>query len=365
MRSRFLSGLDYTLFAAAAALSAFGCLVIYSATRTDPGATYFGRQCVWAGLGIGIALAFALVDYRAYLSRRWGIYIIVLASLIIVLLLGHEARGAQRWIAFGPFSLQPSEFAKVLVAATLAATLVLAREMILDLVGLIPSAVYVALPVGLIMLQPDLGTSLVLVVLWFSLTFFAGARVRHLGIAFGLLAAMFGVMWHTGLIKDYQKERLTSFVHPERYAQAEGYHIVQSKIAVGSGELWGKGLLRGPQSELRFIPAQHTDFVFTVVGEELGFVGSGLLLACFGLILYRGVRIMIECEDRYGQLLACGIVTILAFQTFVNIGMTIGISPVTGIPLPFMSYGGSNLLANFLGIGILENIHLRRHTIAF
>lgn len=365
VRSRFVSGLDYALFGTALAVSAFGCLVIYSATRTDPGSSYFGRQCVWAGLGIGVAFVFAVVDYRAYLSRRKGIYIAVLASLVLVLLLGHEARGAQRWIAFGPFSFQPSEFAKVLIAATLAGSLALARETILDLVGLVPSALHVAAPMALIMLQPDLGTSLVLVILWFSVTFFAGARARHLAMAFGALVAVFALAWHTGLVKDYQKERLTSFAHPERYAQAEGYHIVQSKIAVGSGELWGKGLFRGPQSELKFIPAQHTDFVFTIVGEEFGFVGSGLLLGCFGLILYRGVRITMECEDRYGQLLACGIVTILAFQTFVNIGMTIGLCPVTGIPLPFISYGGSNLLANFAGIGILENIHLRRHTIAF
>jgi rod shape determining protein RodA len=365
MRSRFLSGLDYTLLGAAFALSAFGCIVIRSATRTDPGSLFFARQTVWTALGMGVTLAVALIDYRAYLTRRRGIYIVVLATLVAVLVLGHEAKGAQRWIALGPFSLQPSEFAKVLVAATLAASLALARESVLDLVGLIPSAVHVAIPMLLIMLQPDLGTSLVLVVLWFSVAFFSGARVRHLGIALGLLVAVFAVMWHTGLIKDYQKERLTSFVHPERYAQTEGYHIVQSKIAIGSGELWGKGLMKGPQSELRFIPAQHTDFIFTIVGEELGFAGSCLLLAGFGLLLYRAGSIAFGCEDRYGQLLACGILTILAFQIFVNIGMTIGISPVTGIPLPFMSYGGSNMLANFVGIGVLENIHLRRHAITF
>jgi rod shape determining protein RodA len=365
MRRGFFSGLDYTLFGAAILLSGFGCLAIYSATRTVPHGSYFLRQIVWAALGIGIALLLTRTNYRIYLTRRKGIYIVVLASLAAVALFGQETKGAQRWLGFGPFTLQPSEFAKVLIAATLAASLILARETILDFVGLIPSALHLAIPVVLIMLQPDLGTSLVLIAMWFVMTFYAGARLRHLGLAACLLLVAFAVMWHTGMVKDYQKERLTSFLHPELRAQTQGYHIVQSKIAIGSGELWGKGLFRGPQSELRFIPARHTDFIFTVVGEEFGFVGSGLLLGVFGLVLYRGLRIMAECEEPFGQLLACGLVTMLAFQTFVNIGMTIGICPVTGIPLPFMSYGGSNLLANFIGIGILESIHLRRHKITF
>jgi rod shape determining protein RodA len=223
-----------------------------------------------------------------------------------------------------------------------------------------------AIPMVLILKQPDLGTSLVLMSIWFGMLYIAGARVKHLALILAVGALMAFVAWHVpGVLKDYQKARLTSFINPEADPRGSGYHIKQSRIAIGSGQFTGKGLFKGTQSQLRFIPEQHTDFIFTIVGEEIGFLGSSILMLLYFGLMWRGASILSETEDYLGRLIAAGILSMFLFHILVNLGMTMGIMPVTGVPLPLFSYGGSNMLANLTAIGLLMGIYVKRHKIAF
>jgi rod shape determining protein RodA len=273
--------------------------------------------------------------------------------------LGSTANGAQSWFSLGPLQLQPSEFAKVGVIVCLAA--VFTRE------AGGPKRLAVALGAAgviaaLILLQPDFGTFLVFVAVLFGILLVSGVPARWLAVLVlvgGLAAAG---MFQLDVLKDYQKERLTAFINPSADAGGRGFswNYRQSLIAVGSGGLTGTGYLRGPQTNLNYVPEQHTDFVFTVIAEELGFAGGGLLLALFAVVLWRGLRIAALARDRFGALLAAGVVAMLSFQAFVNVGMTLGIMPITGSPLPFVSYGGSSMIASFLSVGLLLNVHMRR-----
>jgi rod shape determining protein RodA len=217
----------------------------------------------------------------------------------------------------------------------------------------------------LILAQPDLGTSLVLIAIWFGMTFIAGAHVKHLAavLAVGLLLS--AGMWHFNVLKTYQKNRLVAFIDPDADPRDTGYQVRQSRIAVGSGQVWGKGFGKGTQARGRFIPENHTDFIYTVIGEEGGFIVSAVLVLLYGGILYRGVVTIAQAEDMLGKLLATGIVSMYAFHIIVNMGMTIGIMPVTGVPLPLISYGGSNLLLNMTAIGLLLGVGMRKHSITF
>lgn len=356
---------DFWLPACALALSALGVVAIYSATRAD-GAPYWWKQIIWTFLGLGVAGVMVFVDYRVLVRLARPLYLINLALLVAVLVAGRSAMGAQRWIHLGGgFRLQPSEIAKLIVIITLAAYASANRSSLRDFWGLCRAFLYIVPPMGLILKQPDLGTSLVLVAIWFGVMFVAGARPRHLAVIAlsGILA--FAVMWHAGFIKDYQKQRLASFLDPSADPRGSGWHTIQSKIAIGSGGLLGKGLLRGSQSQGGFIPEQHTDFINTVIGEEMGFVGSSLLLVLFFCLVYRGLRIAMECDDLAGSLIAAGIVSMFTFHVFVNLGMTIHIMPVTGVPLPFLSYGGSSMLLNMTCVAVLLNVHRHRETLRF
>ena len=364
---RLLRKCDWVLVAACLALVLFGLVAIYSASMSndrltggDPWAMV-RRQAAW--LAIGLA-AFALVvylDYEALARVAAPLYVLNLAALGAVLRLGSAGGGAARWLGAGAFRFQPSEFAKVILVVTLAAMLSHRDAARTRTVAL--SFIHVAIPVALIFKQPDLGTALVLVAIWLAALFVAGAGKWHLlTIVVGVVLA--GVVaWHTPLLKPYQKARLTVFLNPAADPLGDGYHINQARIAVGSGQWTGKGLLKGTQSQLHFIPAQHTDFIFTVVGEELGFAGAGALLALYGLLLWRGIAAAERAKDRLGRVLAGGVVAMLGFQVFVNIGMTIGLMPITGLPLPFVSYGGSSLMAAMMGVGILANVSMRRQKI--
>jgi rod shape determining protein RodA len=374
---RFLRTLDYILLAVAGVIIIYGLIAISSATHvTNPSgadAFYFvKRQVIWALLGLAVAIFFMGWRYEELPRYATGLYVVNLLLLAAVLFMGHTALGAQRWIKLGPFLLQPSEFAKFVIIITLANFLARREDRLARLRDLLPVFLYVGLPLLLILKQPDLGTSLVFVAVTFSMLYMAGVRAATLLSLGGAgFLGVCGWIWahlHYGAwipLKEYQIVRLTIFLDPWQDWQGAGYHMIQSQIALGSGGLWGRGLFNGTQNQLNFLPEQHTDFIFSVVGEELGFVGAVVLLVLYYLLLFRAIKIAAVAKDSFGRLLATGIVAMFVFHILVNIGMTMGIMPVTGIPLPLFSYGGSAMLTNLAAIGLLENIYARRQKILF
>ncbi|HEX3000374.1 MAG TPA: rod shape-determining protein RodA, partial [Armatimonadota bacterium] len=356
---------DFWLPGCALALSILGLIAIYSASRAEE-ANFAQKQLLWILLGLGVGVVIALIDYRFLVRLSRPLYIFNLLLLFTVLFAGRSVMGAQRWINLGGgFRLQPSELAKLILIITLSAYIAANKASLRTLWGLCKSWLHMAIPMLLILKQPDLGTTLVLIAIWFGMMWVGGARARHL-----ILIALAGLMaftaaWHVGFIKDYQKQRLVSFLNPEADPLDTGYHTIQSTIAIGSGGLTGKGLLRGTQSQGGFIPEQHTDFINTIIGEELGFVGSCLLLLLFYFLIYRGLQIANETDDIHGRLIAIGIVSMFTFHVFINLGMTLHIMPVTGVPLPFLSYGGSSMLLNMASVAILFNIRRHREALRF
>ncbi len=357
---------------AACALAAFGLAAIYSATFASlhlqglPGGMFMRRQLISLLLGVAAMALVTLIDYRrlaAWTPLLYGLMVLLLGAVLTPL--GSQANGAQSWFALGPFQLQPSEFAKIGLIVTLAAILSGRREQAgrPDPRRLALALGALGLVVGEILLQPDFGTMMVFVAIAFGIILASGIHFRWLLV----LALISGIgvvgMFKLNVLKEYQKERLTAFVNPSADASGLGftYNYRQSLIAIGSGGVTGKGYLRGTQTNLQYVPEQRTDFIFTVVGEETGFAGGALLLILLSLLAWRAMRIAAMASDPLGALIAAGVVSMVVFQTFVNVGMTIGIMPITGIPLPFVSYGGSSLMANFLAIGLLENIHMRRY----
>jgi rod shape determining protein RodA len=335
--------------------------------------------------------------YEFLLQWHWLTYTITNLSLIVVIAIGVTANGAQSWLSIGSFNIQPSEFAKVGLIITLAA--LLHNQPATNLLAVFRVLLFTAIPWVLVMLQPDLGTSLVFGAITLGMLYWANAKLGWIIIMLSPLASAFlynllfpgwiiwagivgliawftlpwrffstllvvagnfvagslgGLLW--GLLKEYQKERLTLFLHPEKNPLGGGYQLIQSRIAIGSGELWGKGLYQGTQTQLNFIPEQHTDFIFAAVGEELGFIGSMGVLIVIWLICLRLVIIACRAKENFGSLIAIGVLSMIAFQTIINIGMTVGLAPITGIPLPWMSYGRSSLLTNFIALGLVESI---------
>jgi rod shape determining protein RodA len=357
---------DPVLVAVPLILSLAGIVFIGSATGS-PASGFVVRQVEAAIIGLGLAVFVARHDYRALTRHSKAVYIANLICLAAVLVLGNESKGAQRWILLGPMTLQPSELAKLALIVTLAA--LLTKDVAeIDTPGVLwRSLLHMGPPMLLIFKQPDLGTSLVLVAIWFAMTATAGAQLKHLLAVLLIGLCAFGVLWHTDVIKPYQKNRLAILWNPALDSEGEtiGYHIRQSRIAIGSGRETGKGLFAGTQKKLRFVPERHTDFIFTVVGEELGFAGSAAVLLLYWILITRGLAVCRTCEDLQGQLMCAGIVAMFTFHTVVNIGMTLGVMPVTGVPLPFLSYGGSSMMTNCVAVGLLLSVHLRRHKIMF
>ena len=366
LSKRLLRRTDLTLIAAAAAIVIMSLVIIGSATHvnTPSEERYWFVQRQGISIIVDIALAAFLMNFDYKILQRYGnhFYVFNLILLILVMLVGQSALGAQRWIALGPISIQPSEFSKLIMIIALAAMME-KRGKIQSLSDLAPVAGYVLVPFLLVLKQPDLGTSLVFLAIFFGMVFVAGIRLRILFGIFGLGLAAMPVLWH--FLKDYQKMRIMVFMDPNVDPLGAGYHIIQSKIAIGSGLLFGKGLFGGTQSQLNFLPENHTDFIFSVVGEELGFVGCTVLLLLYLIVLWRGIKIAQNASDTFGRLLAVGITSMIAFHVLVNVGMTMGIMPVTGIPLPLMSYGVSSLTTNIMAIAILLNIQLRRQKLLF
>jgi len=361
---RNLRDLDLALLVCTVALIAFGMVVLASATTSLGGPwDYLKTRLFHLAIALGAMVAVLFVDYRR-LAGGWRIlYALNLVLLLAVLAIGVTRLGAQRWIPLGPLGgFQPSELAKIVIIVTLARTLS-AQKPLATLPGVVPSLLHVGVPTLLIVRQPDLGTAMVLGAILLGVLFLSGARLKLLGGLSGL--ALMGAPFLWSFLHDYQRRRLLVFLDPGIDPLGAGYALNQAKIAVGSGQVWGKGLFAGTQNLLRFIPEQHTDFIFTVVGEELGFVGGVLLLLLFLVWIWRALHVANTAGDRLGALIAGGIAAMVVFHVFVNIGMTVGLMPITGIPLPFISHGGSSLLAMGIATGLLLNIGMRRRKILF
>ena len=363
---------DWTLLLAVLALCAFGAALVWSATRQgaldsggDPTA-FLKKHCLNVAIGLVLAVVASVVDYRMLRAYAPALYLLSLAGLVAVLSpLGSTINGSHSWIVLpAGFSIQPSELAKVALVVGMAMLLSEKRdaEDTPRDVDVVMTLAFAAVPLALVMLQPDLGTALVVSAIVLGVVAVSGAPLRWVvGLVVG--AALIAVVAvQSGLLKDYQLDRFRAFYDPTADPKGAGYNVRQAQIAIGSGGLDGQGLFHGAQTQGKFVPAQQTDFIFTVAGEELGFVGAAMIVALLGLVLWRAGRIAMRAEDLFGRLVATGVVCWFAFQSFENIGMTLGIMPVTGVPLPFVSYGGSSMFANMLAVGLLMNVHMRRYT---
>jgi rod shape determining protein RodA len=399
------AGMDGWLFWTCVGLIGLGGLMIRS-VELNHGWTDWWQHWLTGGIGLVLALAIATIDYTILLEWHWLIYGVACLSLIAVRFVGTAALGAQRWINILGFNVQPSEFGKVALIITLAA--VLHHRSARTIPSMLKVLAIAGLPWFLVFIEPNLGTSLVFgaitlgmlywgnvnpgwlllllsapisaillnihpaiflvwigvvgVTAWFSLPW---PRYGTLAaVAINLVAGELGhILW--GVLKDYQKDRVILFLDPEKDPLGGGYHLIQSRIAVGAGQLWGQGLFQGTQTQLNYVPEQHTDFIFTAIGEELGFIGAAFVLVAFWVICYRLVIIAQNSPDRFGGLLAVGMLSMTIFQVMINVGMTIGLSPVTGIPLPWLSYGRSALLASCLMLGLVESVANHRQRSRF
>ncbi len=364
MNPRMLRYIDWPLLGLTLALIGGGTIVLFGATASslDPWA-FVRLRLVHLVLGLVGMAVIAIVDYRV-IARAWRpILLATILMLGIVDVVGRSTLGAQRWISLGPFgSFQPSELAKLALIITLAKHLTSGRDL-RSWFALLPVFLHVAIPVVLILKQPDLGTTLVIGAIVLAMLYAADAPLRVLGFLGAGAIAVAPVLWRH--LHDYQRQRLLVFLDPGVDPLGAGYALIQSKIAVGSGQLLGKGLLHGTQTLLHFIPEQHTDFIFTVIGEEFGFVGAMLMLVLFALWLRRAMQIAMTARDQLGMLMAVGVTAMVAFHLFINVGMTVGLMPITGIPLPFISHGGSALLLMLMATGLLLNVGMRRKKILF
>ncbi|MBV8353863.1 MAG: rod shape-determining protein RodA, partial [Candidatus Eremiobacteraeota bacterium] len=358
---------NWSLAVACVLVSALGVVCIQSADLHGGSAALgeYKKQIIYVLIGIPLMVGFSFIDYRNW--KRWapGLYLVNLALLAFILRGGHSALGAQRWIAVGSFfTFQPSEAAKLILAISIAAVLCKSTyDRVQDLWKPLLTA---AIPALLILKQPDLGTSLVVGAILTSQLFFGLPKLGDFLIyVMGVVIAGAAAVGTNAILKPFQKARLLVFLNPSSDPQGAGYNLNQSKIAVGNGGLFGKGLYHGTQTQLNFVPEHSRDFIFTVLGEELGFLGGLVLLALYTVVLIGGVRAMYAARDRFGFLLASGLVAMLFFHVLINVGMTIGIMPITGIPLPFMSYGGSAILTDYAAVGILLNIAMQRDKLIF
>lgn len=374
---RAIKNFDVTLFITIIFIIVFGLVILSSAThatmaRGDDQFAYVKKQGFSIFLGLLAIMVILKLDYTRFAKYAKGIYVINVILLLAVKFIGQAHKGAQSWFAIGTFSVQPSEFAKIFMVITFAVYLSNREGKLNKFWDLIPTFVFFGVPTILILLQPDLGTALVFVAIYFGMLFVAGANPKNLIALILIGTLMLGGILTAQLkygldkpFKPYQLDRLTIFVDPYKDPRGAGYHVIQSLVSLGSGGLWGKGLYKGTQTQLNFLPEQKNDFIFSVVGEEFGFAGSLALLLLFYIFVLRGIKIAVKSKDLMGTLLATGIVSIILFHLLVNIGMAAGIMPITGIPLPFFSYGGSSMLANLLGVGILLNVYQRRQVLTF
>jgi rod shape determining protein RodA len=358
---RIFQYFDWTLLALVLGICAIGIINIYSAvfSLSDRQIPLYLKQIQWVLLGSFFMMTVFLIDYHVINEGAYVIYGISVALLVVVFLYGYTANGSQRWIVLGSFSLQPSELMKL--------TIILALSRYFDdhksnepytLKELFLPFLIVVVPFLLILKQPDLGTALIIIIVFASIVFFIGVNWKSVAIVLAGCLMLMPLGWY--FLKDYQKDRLITFLNPENDPLGTGYHIIQSMIAVGSGGIFGKGFLKGSQTQLKFLPEQQTDFVFSVFAEEWGFVGALFLFILFMSLIFWGLKIALHSRDLLGTLIAFGITVLISWEVFINVGMVLGILPVVGIPLPFMSYGGSAMIVLMTAIGLLMNVSVHR-----
>ncbi len=359
---RLVTSFDWLLLGLLVLLAIVGAVNLYSAASSfaSGGTPVFLKQLYWFGLGLAAMLAVAMIGYQRLDFLAYGIYGLVVLALAAVLVWGKVVGGSQRWLALGPIVLQPSEMARFAVILVLAHYFYHHdQDEPYALHQLLLPLFLVMLPAGLILKQPDLGTALLVIIVGVSIILFNGVRLTSLGLASGAVLGILPLAW--GFLKDYQKRRIFSFLDPDSDPLGAAYHLIQSKIAVGSGQFAGKGFMAGTQSQLHFLPEQHTDFAFSVLAEEWGFVGAVLVLLLLAAIIYRGLLHALRAKDRLGMLVVAGAVASIFWPTVINAGMVLGLFPVVGIPLPFISYGGSSMITTMATIGLIQGVAMRRY----
>lgn len=364
---KVLRNIDWWLVFAVCALMIFGLILIYSATLSfsiqTGKAWHVQRQSMFMIIGSILVVASLFVDYRAIKQYDKYLYAFNLVLLLAVMFVGKTQLGAQRWISIGGFQFQPSEFSKVFLIICLASFVEKRLNNLTEFKDYLPIFLYIFVPFALVMKQPDLGTSLTFIAILIGVIFISGFKYKWFAMCGAAGIVMMPVFWM--ILQDYQKNRILTFLDPGRDPFGRGYHVIQSKIAIGSGGLTGQGWLNGAQSQLNFLPENHTDFIFAVAGEEFGLIGTSIIIILYGIIIWRSVIIALNADDDFGTLLATGITGMLMFHILINIGMTAGVMPVTGVPLPFLSYGVSSLITNLMLVAILLNIRFHQQKLQF
>ena len=350
--------LDIPLVVAMLLLQALGLTVLYSTSLSNSSMSIFWRQLLFAGVGLGLFFVFAFYNYHNLSKANRIVYPLILLLLFYVLFFARDIRGSSRWIDFGFFQLQPAEFAKVALVIVLARWFGLKQALVNSWSHIGVTLVLAAVPFVLVLLEPDLGSSLVIASIWGGMILISPISKRLLLGLFVAFLVVAGLSWQF-LLHDYQKNRVEVFLDPNLDPKGKGYNVRQATIAVGSGRLFGRGLGKGLQSQLKFLPERQTDFVFAAAAEEIGFIGSSVLLGLYGFLLYRITLIIRNSKDYLGRFLAMGVFCIFFVQVLINIGMNMGVMPVTGIPLPFMSYGGSALFVVYIALGMIQNVTIQ------
>lgn len=361
---RLLEHFDWVLFGLTLVLGGIGILTLYSAATANvdiagvKGPVYL-KQCYWLAIGTGVMILLALFSYRWLNRLALPIYLVSIGLLVAVLFVGKEVSGSQRWLIVGPVSFQPSELVKISLVIMLARYFSEnVSEEGFSLMELWKPLIWALIPFALIVKQPDLGTSLIVLLIAGSVTIFVKIERRSLVCLTGAGIVGSVVAWF--FLKGYQKQRILAFLDPHGDPLGAGYHIIQSKIAVGSGLLFGKGFLKGTQNALSFLPEQHTDFIFSVLAEEWGFLGAAVVISLYVLVVIWGLSVAVRSKEPFGTILAVGLTSMIFWQAFINLAMALALLPVVGVPLPLISYGGSSMLVTMGAIGILLNISMRR-----
>lgn len=350
---------DWLLVGAVFLLIALGLITLFSLSSVSA-SPFFYRQLLWALVGIVLLVAASFVDFRLFRTQSFAVFIFYLFTvllLFIVLIGNFTVRGVAAWLTFGNIFFQPVEAVKVSLLILLAKFFSKRHVEIYRLQHLLVSGLYLAIPAGLVLLQPDLGSALVLIAIWVAIVLFSGMKLRHFFALLILGAILSGLSWNY-ILEPYQKSRITAFLNPYEDPRGAGYQMIQSMIAVGSGQFLGKGIGYGSQSHLNFLPEAETDFIFAAFAEEWGFIGVMVMLTLFLLVLWRIVLIGQSSSDNFSRLYSLGFAAFIFVQGFIHIGMNLGVAPITGITLPFVSYGGSSLVISLIGIGILQNIKI-------
>lgn len=361
MFAKLRQGVDLKIVLLVTMLAAIGVMSLYSASGSDGKLPLYGRQIVWFLLGAVLMILIAKLDYHTLIGYSPYFYTVVLASLCYLLFFGEKRSGMKGWFCFGPVSIQPSEFMKVAVLLLLAYLFSHYRRTHVNLFHFLMAAAVVGVPMILIAKQPDLGTAITFTAIFVSVIYFVGLNRKYIAVLLILLVLSGCVLWFF-VLKEYQKKRIMTFFRPETDSRDSGYHIIQSRIAIGNGGLLGKGFCKGTQSKLDFVPEKHTDFIFPVFAEEFGFVGSCLIIGIYLALILRCLKIAEHARDMLGILIVTGFVSYFAFHIFVNLGTVLGLTPTIGIPLPLMSYGGSAMMSTMIGFGLVQSVGSKAFT---